>query len=76
VVKLVTAHMTVPMPPAARTRPSAQKQQAAFDRLAEALAKTNVRLNTVETPNSLTVRMQFSDLPPLGVLFEAVMAMQ
>ena len=72
-VKLVLAHATGSLPPAARTRPSVQRRTAMFARLAEALAKTNVQLHTVEAPNGLTVRLSVSDLPPLGELFGLVM---
>lgn len=74
VVKLVLVHSMGSLPPAARARPSSQRQTGMLARLAEGLAKTNVQLHTVEAPNSLTVRMSVSDLPPLGELFGLVMA--
>ena len=47
----------------------AQARQA-IDKLTTAMRETTVRLQTSEQPDSLSVRLSVSDLPPLGEVFE------
>lgn len=73
-LRLGLMHLTSIMPARARTQPSVQKKLAALSGLAKALAETHIQINTLEHPQSITVRMSVNNLPPLGELFPLVMS--